>query len=97
MDVGIIRTFKLKYRKLRIRYVISRVDDDKRASDIINEISILKVINWVKSAWREVTSDIYSIVLKNMASLPMTSLLMKTSKFYSIKYQKIVLLTNMLR
>ena len=58
MDVGIIRAFKLKYRKLRIRYVISRVDDDKRASDIINEISILKVINWVKSAWREVTSDI---------------------------------------
>ena len=58
LDVGIIRAFKLKYRKLRIRYVISRVDDDKRASDIINEISILKVINWVKSAWREVTSDI---------------------------------------
>ena len=58
MDVGIIRAFKLKYLKLRIRYVISRVDDDKRASDIINEISILKVINWVKSAWREVTSDI---------------------------------------
>ena len=58
LDVGIIRAFKLKYRKLRIRYVISRVDDDKRASDIINEISILKVINWVKSAWREVTFDI---------------------------------------
>ena len=58
LDVGIIRAFKLKYRKLRIRYVISRVDADKRASDIINEISILKVINWVKSAWREVTSDI---------------------------------------
>ena len=58
LDVGIIRAFKLKYRKLRIRYVISRVDDDKRASDIINEISILKVSNWVKSAWREVTFDI---------------------------------------
>ena len=33
------------------------MDDNKRASDIINEINILKVINWIKSAWREVTSD----------------------------------------
>ena len=57
LDAGIIRAFKLKYRKLLIRYVISRVDDNKRASDIINEINILKVIGWVKSAWREVTSD----------------------------------------
>ena len=52
---GIIRTFKLKYRKLR--YVISRVDDNKLAPDIINEINILEVIGWVKSAWRKVTSD----------------------------------------
>ena len=57
MDAGIIRAFKLKYRKLLIRYVISRMNDNKRASDIINEINILKVIGWVKSAWREVTSD----------------------------------------
>lgn len=54
LDAGIIRVLKLKYRKLLIRYVISRVDDNKRASDIINEIDI---IGWVKSAWRKVTSD----------------------------------------
>ena len=57
LDAGIIRAFTLKYRKFLIRYVILRVDDNKRASDIINEINILKVIGWVKSAWREVTSD----------------------------------------
>ena len=33
------------------------MDDNKRASDIINEINILRVIGWVKSAWREITSD----------------------------------------
>ena len=57
LDAGIIRAFKLKYRKFLIRYVILRVDDNKRTSDIINEIDNLKVISWVKSAWREVTSD----------------------------------------
>ena len=29
LDAGIIRAFKLKYRRLLIRYVISRVDDNK--------------------------------------------------------------------
>ena len=29
LDAGIIRAFKLKYRKLLIRYVISRLDDNK--------------------------------------------------------------------
>ena len=33
------------------------MDDNKRASNIINEINILKVIGWVKSALREVTPD----------------------------------------
>ena len=57
LDTIIIRVFKLKCRKFLIRYVISRVDGNKRASDIINKINILKVIDWVKSAWREGTSD----------------------------------------
>ena len=51
LDARIIRAFKLKYRKLLIRYIISNVDDDKLTSDIINEIGILKVgldwINWL--------------------------------------------------
>ena len=33
------------------------MDNNKRASDIISETSILKGIGWVKSVWREVTSD----------------------------------------
>ena len=57
LDAGIIRAFKLKYRKLLIRYVILRVDDNKRTSNIINKMNISKVICWVKSARREVTND----------------------------------------
>ena len=48
LDARIIRAFKLKYRKLLIRYIISNVDDDKLTSDIINEIDILKVgLDWI--------------------------------------------------
>ena len=57
LDAGIIRAFKLKYRKLLIKYVISRVDENMRAPDIIKAVDILKVIGWVKSAWEKVTPD----------------------------------------
>ena len=40
-----------------IKYVISRVDENMRAPDIIKAVDILKVIGWVKSAWEEVTPD----------------------------------------
>ena len=57
LDAGIIRAFKLKYRKLLIKYVISRVDENMRGPDIIKAVDVLKVIGWVKSAWEEVTPD----------------------------------------
>ena len=47
----------LQYCKLFVRYIISRMDDDKRVSDIINETDVLKFIVSIKSAWRKVTSD----------------------------------------
>ena len=50
LDAGKIRAFKLKYRKLLIKYVISRVDENMRAPDIIKAVNILMVIGWLKSA-----------------------------------------------
>ena len=40
-----------------IKHVISRVDENMRAPDIIKAVDILKVISWVKYAWEEVTPD----------------------------------------
>ena len=34
LDAGIIRNFKVKYRKLLLKFVISRVNDKKTASEI---------------------------------------------------------------
>ena len=57
LDAGIIRAFKLKYRKLLIKYFISRVDENVKAQDIFKAVDILKVTGWVKSVWEEVTPD----------------------------------------
>ena len=44
-DAGIIKNFKHKYRKLLIRYILSRVDSVNRtATEIIKDVTNLKVI-----------------------------------------------------
>ena len=57
LDAGIIRNFKLKYRKKLLKFVISRINDNVKATDIIQEVDVLKAISWIKSAWGEVSEE----------------------------------------
>ena len=55
LDAGIIRNFKLKYRKKLLKLVISRINDNIKVTDIIQIVDVLKVISWIKSAWSKVS------------------------------------------
>ena len=55
--VGIIQNFKVKYRKLLLKFVISRVNDKKTASEIVKEVDVLKAIRCVKEAWNQVDEE----------------------------------------
>ena len=57
LDAGIIRNFKLEYRKKLLKFVISRINDNVKATDIIQEVDALKAISWIKSAWGEVSEE----------------------------------------
>ena len=57
LDAGIIQNFKVKYRKLLLKFVISRVNDKKTASEIVKEMDVLKAIRWVKEAWYQVDEE----------------------------------------
>ena len=57
LDAGIIRNFKLKYRKKFLKFVISRINDNVKATDIIQEVDVLKAIYWIKSARGEVSQE----------------------------------------
>ena len=54
LDAGIIRNFKVKYRKSLVKYVLSRINDNVSASDIIKDVNILMAIRWVQRAWKDV-------------------------------------------
>ena len=55
LDAGIIQSFKTKYRKKLMRYVIARINDDLTASEIAK--GILQAITWVADSWKEVSVE----------------------------------------
>ena len=54
---GIIQSFKTKYRKKLMCYVIARINDDLTASEIAKGIDILQAITWVADSWKEVSFE----------------------------------------
>ena len=57
LDAGIIRSFKLQYRKKCLKFMIFRINDNVKATDIIQEVDVLKAISWIKFAWVKVSEE----------------------------------------
>ena len=50
LDSGIIQNFKVKYKKLLLEFMISRVDKQTTAAEIAKDVDILKAIRWMQEA-----------------------------------------------
>ena len=57
LDLGIIKNFKVHYRKLLFRYVVAKIDECTMASEVAKKIHILQAIRWIAEAWEKVTAD----------------------------------------
>ena len=60
----IIRMFKLIYHKLHIEFVISRIESRNMATEIINEVNVLKAIDWLHTASEQVSDQCIQICFK---------------------------------
>ena len=60
LDLGVINNFKVHYRQLFLRYVISKIDEVDKASDVVKSVNLLSAIRWVALAWSQVTADTIS-------------------------------------
>ncbi|GBO40723.1 Tigger transposable element-derived protein 6 [Araneus ventricosus] len=54
LDQGIIRSFKLGYRKLLLRRVLSQISSCKSSEELANSVSVLDAISWTTSALKKV-------------------------------------------
>ena len=55
LDAGIIKNFKVHYKKKLVRYAFAQINGTSAtATDIMKKIDVLTAIRWVKQAWEEV-------------------------------------------
>lgn len=57
LDLGIIQNFKVHYRKLLLRHVITMTTDHNCATDIAKTLDVLQAIRWMGTAWSKVEND----------------------------------------
>jgi len=56
LDQGIIKNFKVFYRKFALQHIIANLDDARNAHDLAKQIDVLKAITWVKKSWTQISS-----------------------------------------
>lgn len=54
LDLGIIQNFKTYYRKLLLKYVLSKIDTCDAGSDVAKSVNVLLAIRWIAQAWNSV-------------------------------------------
>ena len=57
LDLGIIQNFKVHYRKLLLRHVITMTTDHNCATDAAKTLDVLQAIRWMGTAWSKVEND----------------------------------------
>ena len=56
--VGIFQNFKVHYRTLLLRYVLSKIDQTtSTAAKISKSVTVLRAIRWVAEGWNSVKSE----------------------------------------
>ena len=56
LDLGIIQNLKVHYKRLLLRYVLTKIDECQIASEVVKSVNILIVIRWV-AQWYGYSSD----------------------------------------
>ena len=57
LHAGIIKNFKVFYRKQLLQHVLARIKPGSKASDVISSDGLLKSVAWVMDAWRKVKKE----------------------------------------
>jgi len=53
LDFGIIRNFKVKYRKMFLEFLLSH-EDVTTLTDVIKKVNVGDTVDWVSQSWDQV-------------------------------------------
>ena len=60
LNLGVIQSFKVHYRSLFLKYIVSMVDECDKATGVASSVNILTAIRWVAQAWLMVKPETIS-------------------------------------
>ena len=58
LDLGIIKNLKVYYRKMLLRYILTKMNECSTAAEVVNSITILQAIRWIAKAWKKVDQTV---------------------------------------
>ena len=57
LDLGIIKNFKVYYRKLLLTFVLAKIEECTNATETVKSVTVLHALRWVAEGWERVKSD----------------------------------------
>ncbi len=73
LDAGIIQNFKVHYKTILLRYILSKIDDTSlTGAEIVKTVDVLKAIRWAAQAWDSVKQNTISKCFKKCGILSTT-------------------------
>ena len=57
LDLGIIKKFKVYYRKLLLTFALAKIEECPNATEIVKSVTVLHALRWVAEGWKCVKSD----------------------------------------
>ena len=71
LDAGIIKNFKVYYRKLLVRHTLAAINDsDDNASKICKSVNVLLAIRWIKQALEQLSATTIKNCFKHCGAMP---------------------------
>ena len=71
LDAGIIKNFKVQYRRLLLKHTLAQINGtDLAASSIVKTVNVLTAIRWIKTAWYAVQPQTIINCFRKTRALP---------------------------
>ena len=72
LDAGIIKVWKIYYKRKLLRHIVGQVDGAHSASEIVKSVNLLMALRWMVNAWNEVKSEVISKCFRHVGMYPST-------------------------
>lgn len=72
LDAGIIKVWKIYYKRKFLRFIASQVDGERSANQIVKSVNLLMTVRWMVNAWDEVKGDVISKCFRHVGMYPST-------------------------